>query len=112
MCFCADTIKRTTARGSCPHFHKLVQWSKGRQNGIAQGSTKRTERRILSKRPWRSSKTPGVSRGNTTRSRVQRPVGRKPITNHSWPRGRESPDCKCYLVTGNAPLMLLLCGKG
>jgi hypothetical protein len=30
-------------------------------------------------------------------------VERKLITNHSWPRGGESPDCKCYLVIGNAP---------
>src|SRR2546423_7140888 len=103
MCFCAGTIKRTIARGSCPHFHKLVPWSKGRQNGIARGSTKRIERRILSKKPWRSSKTLGVSRGNTTRSRVQRPVEKKPITNHSKLKGGESPDRKCYLVAGNAP---------
>src|SRR5271154_2382097 len=109
MCFCTDTIKRTMAGGSCPHFHKLVAWSKGRQNGIARGSTKRIERRILSKRPWRLSKTLGVSRGNTMRSRIQKPVERKPITNHSRPRGRENPDrnatwsqgmlpeCSCYV---------------
>lgn len=82
--------RKTIGKGRFPLSRKPELSSKVLLSFTAHGSTRRIVIRISSRKLWPPSKKTADLRGNTVKSKRQRPAAKRRITRSSWPRGRRN----------------------